>query len=177
MGFFGGGQCGRTETKAEQPHLRESGSQAVLRSSAAGTRDPMLSVLSLALITRPSLLVVSGFQSSFSSGLETLTLVASKLMLSLLCHHQGWKDGVQLSSGWKSPRNNWLSWILCLVLHRVQAPQTAVGAAGRGTVPRTCLFNHLSGKTFHKEWQKIFEGICLLLLSLLYGIPKAVGVS
>lgn len=50
-----------------------------------------------------------------------------------------------------------------------------MGAAGGGTVPRTCLFNHLSGKTFHEEWQKRFEGICVLLLSLLYGIPKAGG--
>lgn len=52
-------------------------------------------------------LIVLGFQSSFSTGLEPLTLVASKLMLSLLCHHQGWRNGMRFSSGWKSPRNSW----------------------------------------------------------------------
>lgn len=82
-----------TLEKVRQPGSAET--------SAAWTRDSTVSVLSVSCpLSRLSVLAVSGFQSSFSSGLETWTSLASKLMLSLLCHHQGWRDGVQLTQLW-----------------------------------------------------------------------------
>lgn len=120
----------------------------------------------------PYVSAVSGFQSSFSSGLETLTLVASKLILSLLCHHQGWERW-GATQFWLGKSQKRLAKVDPLSgPGQSAASLDTVGAAGGGTVPRTHLFNHLSGRTFHREWQKRLKGTCVPLLSLLYWMPE-----
>lgn len=100
----------RIEARAEQPCCKQSANQAVRRTSAAGTRDAVVSVPS---VSCPHLyswsFLVSGFQSGFSAGLETRTPVAFQPMLSLCFVTVRSQRGVGSSSALvgKVPRNKW----------------------------------------------------------------------
>lgn len=129
-----GGKCGRIATRADQVGFISQAARRCRGPQQLGPGIPCYWCCLLLSSLDSHYVVVSGFQSSFSTELETLTMVASKPMLALLWHHQGWRDRVQVSSGWTSPRNDWPKLDPLSVLDRARPSLHCSGCCRAGAV-------------------------------------------
>lgn len=154
------GWCGSIVTRPEPLRLRKSGDQAVLGPQQQAPGIPCYQCC-LSLTSSVPLLtgnVEISVQLLYRAR-ERLTLAASKLLvLSLLCHHQGWRVGCSSALLEKSQGVTGLSWIPRVVLDKVQPSLDCSGwCLGRSRSRNLSYFNNHSRKTFHEDWQKGFN--------------------